>query len=315
VRIIPPPPPENAATRLLRRVRVDGPYSYKHVTIFPLSLRAPTELSDVYTMAQAVARDWLVVRERKKAEVPYVTVRNSSPHYVFCLAGEIVAGGKQNRVVRNDLLLPPHSGDVLVSVYCVEKGRWAGARVEFEPAAGLVHPKLRKSAAMGASQDSVWREIESCSRRLGVSSSTEDYRQVYEDADVRRRLEEFVRPFCRLPSARRVGAVVAVGGRIVGCDLFSDDKLFGKLWDKILRSYVLDCAHGAELRRGVGRDDVRRFLERAVTARYSEQSTPGAGRLLRISRGVDGAALLWRNDVVHLMLHPDDEVHVAPEER
>lgn len=38
------------------------------------------------------------------------------------LAGEILLGGKQNRVLTEDILLPPGSGPRNVGVYCVEGG-------------------------------------------------------------------------------------------------------------------------------------------------------------------------------------------------
>ncbi len=41
------------------------------------------------------------------------------------LAGEILLGGKQNRVMTEDILLPPLSAPVDLQVYCVEQGRWS----------------------------------------------------------------------------------------------------------------------------------------------------------------------------------------------
>ena len=308
VRVIPPPeppPPPEAVRELLQRIQVESSHSYKNLAVFPLSLRSPHGLDNIRTLDEAVRRGWLTVREQKQARVPYLTLRNESRPYVFCMAGEIIVGGKQNRILRADVLIPPDSGSIEVPVYCVEQGRWKGANDDFYESPGLAHGGLRLAAAKGASQDAIWGEIESFSRRVGATSSTKDYGQVFEDAELKKWLEDVLPRFRRVLRSDRVGVVVVAGNRIVGCDLFGDDKLFQKLRDKILRSYLMDYA-GREprTRTTLDRDDIRRFLRRALAAEFAHRSTPGAGRLYNIRRGADGAALLWRKSVVHMVLYP-----------
>jgi len=55
--------------------------------------------------------------------------------------------------------------------------------------------------------------------------------------------------------------------------------------------------------------NARRFFDQALRARYREHGTPGAGVLLRISHGIDGAALAWGDRVVHVVLQPDAVVY------
>ena len=66
------------------------------------------------------------------ARVPDVVVDNRGKSHVLLLAGEILVGGKQNRVLREDILLPPLSGARPIGVYCVEQGRWNEGRRDFE---------------------------------------------------------------------------------------------------------------------------------------------------------------------------------------
>jgi hypothetical protein len=53
---------------------------------------------------------------------------------------------------------------------------------------------------------------------------------------------------------------------------------------------------------GVSAEQARRFLDRALYADYSERHSPGAGYLLRIRDGVDGMALVWRDEAIHVGL-------------
>jgi hypothetical protein len=53
-----------------------------------------------------------------------LTVENLSDQEVFVQAGEIVKGGRQDRVLSSDLVLPPKSSSVAIGSLCVENGRW-----------------------------------------------------------------------------------------------------------------------------------------------------------------------------------------------
>jgi len=303
---VPPDDPGCAVRALLRKVRVEAPYTHENLTVFPLTLDAPDRRYDVRTLAEAVRRGWIEVRELGRAQVPELCVRNDGDSHVFIMAGELLTGGRQNRMVRDDVLLSPHSDEVVVPVYCVEKGRWSGPRDVFSEAPGLVHPELRSRVLRGASQESVWGEVEAHSRRLGIRSETADYQHVYEDSRVRDRVDRIWPRFRRVCRRGRVGAVILCGSRILGCELFSSDRLFAELWDRIWRSYALDYIarphwHG-------GRPDafeVRRFLEQAAAARLTLEPSPGVGDKLRLSRGCDGHALVWRDGVVHMGFYPE----------
>ena len=54
-----------------------------------------------------------------------IYITNTSNDTIYLMAGEVIKGGKQDRVLAHDMIVPPHSGQMEVSVFCVEKGRWA----------------------------------------------------------------------------------------------------------------------------------------------------------------------------------------------
>ena len=312
IRPEPEPPDGNAVLRLIRRVEVGVPYTYRGLIVYPVILPGGADSSGIRTLDEALDRGWIVVSEREEARVAELRVRNDSTHYVLLLAGEILAGGKQNRFVREDVLLAPQSGFVAVPVYCGERERWRGPTETFLSPQTLVHPQLRKSAAAGASQDAIWREIDAVSERASVNSPTRDYQQVYESDRVRARLDECVAGFRRFCRGDTVGLVVAAHGRIVGADLFADPALFARLSGKLLRSYALDEAlEESDRQFGVSRESARDFLDRALSARFTDRSTPGAGRLWDITGAIDGTALAWDGRAVHVNLFAE-RAYIAP---
>ena len=308
-RVFPPDQPrEHPLRRLLRDVRVGTPHSYGGLTVFPLIGPANRD-ANILTLDEALKRGWLVVREQDREQVPCLSVRNDAGQRVLLLAGEILLGGKQNRLVREDVLLPAHAGFIDVPVYCGEARRWEGSKPELYSSGSLAGSSLRGLAAAGRSQEAIWREIDDRLKAGAVSSSTRDYQALHEDAETRRRLDRYSSELHLHPEPPTVGLVVTRYDRILGCDLFSDSDLCSRLWDKILRSYLIEVVFTAaaprlpaEWRPAPGPRLVQSFLARAAAADLTEGHTPGAGASVRLSGAVTGAALLERDRVVHAVV-------------
>lgn len=313
VRPVPIPPPGGPISRLLLRVAVGSPYCHGGIGVFPITLSRPNRGSGIRSMDEATSRGWLTIRERDDSRVSEVLAGNESPHYVFLMTGEIILGGKQNRIIRDDVLMPPRSGLLNIAVYCGEKERWTDARRPFSGGGSLAHPGLRKSAAMRESQDAIWAEIDAQSARAKVRSPTRDYQGLYEDRALRRELDDYVK-HCRRPWRGTTVGIVATGyGRILGADIFSDPDLCAKHWDKLVRAYAMDviCRSRRDVR-PPSTGHVENFIRRAAEARTSERGTPGAGRLVQLSGSVEGMGLTRDGDVVHVSLFGETVVVQPP---
>lgn len=330
-----PPRPihENAAMRLLRQVEIGAPYRHQHLTIYPVNLRHGAH-TGLRTLDEALGNAWINIEESGRAVVSQITVRNTSRHHIFLMAGEAIHGGKQNRIISHDVILPPRSGAIAIPVYCVEQHRWSHPTGKFESKKNLAHPTLRSGAARRASQDSIWREVESRSKAAGVDVPTRNYEALYANAEVKDKLAKCLPRFHRFRGRQTVGAVAVVGRRVVGADLFADPELFGKQWDKLLRSYALEyishphplplpAPRKGDRRRVVPAPDVRGFLNRAISARYTSRGTPGAGTLYQISGAASGETMVWNGNAVHVALfgtravidRPYPRPHFIPEPR
>ncbi|MGQ9663617.1 MAG: ARPP-1 family domain-containing protein [Kiritimatiellia bacterium] len=298
-------PGKNPVISFVSQIEIGMPEQYRGLTIFPLILRRPVAAMNLKTLDEALREGWIEIREKEHAEVPVVLVRNNSRYRVFLMAGEIIVGGKQNRIVRDDGLLRPRSDFVEIPVYyCGECGRWVETRPMFEAAVVVAHPRLRRQVATGKSQSSVWSEFEGHGRALGVDSPTGDYKHSYEEEGVREKLEDYVHHFGSGRTADTVGLVAASHNRILGGDIFSDPELLAKLWQKLLHSYAAEALRFelAENGRKVTCESVRDFLRQVFQADCAEKSSPGEGYLLVLSGSIDGVALVWLDSVVYLAL-------------
>ena len=325
-RVLPPsfPNRDNPLVDLVRRIDIGEPYSYRGLTAYPLVLRNRGTVTGVVTLDEALSRGDLSIREKDSGQVPFVQVCNEGRRQAFLMAGEILVGGRQNRVIRDDVLLSARSAFIDIAVYCGEQDRWQGAGTTFKSGSTMTTPGLREMAAAAAPQDHIWREIDGKLRQAEVRSGTRSYQAYFEDRDVKDRLDDCVRQFRTCRTRRTVGLVVVCGHRILGGDLFADADLCARLWDKILRSYGGDVViqpvyrewdDGARRDRwapGIGREDVQRMLDRLQVADLDERDTPGLGRLYRIRGGITGTALIVAGEMVHAAVFTEGSDVIRP---
>src|SRR2546428_759065 len=112
--------------RFLEGVRVGERRAHGGLTVFWLHGPGGAAPFVIRTLDEARARGELHVTERDQATVSSLAIENRGSGHVLVLAGEILQGGKQNRIVLEDVLVPPRSGPLTPPVYCVAQGRWAG---------------------------------------------------------------------------------------------------------------------------------------------------------------------------------------------
>ncbi|MEI6149426.1 MAG: DUF6569 family protein [bacterium] len=309
---VPPPPPRDPTPfrRLIERVEIGRPHQAGWLTIFPLLLRDTGDQPDIRTLDEALNRGWITVREQDEARVSEVLVRNESRYPVFMMAGEILGGGRQDRIIRNDVLVGPGRETVTVPVYCGEQDRWKGARDSFDHSPYLAGQSMRGMAARAASQEAIWSEIDGRLKQSGVSAPTRSYQSLYNDRDLRRRIDTLVDRFHGIRTRRTVGLVILHSGRVVSGDLFGSPDLCERLWDKIIRSHAADGIlrdpgyRDAELRVEDSSMAVRRFLEDLSRAGQTWEDTPGAGESFALTGRVDGHILSWGGGLVHAAAFP-----------
>jgi hypothetical protein len=126
------------------RLRIGGASRHGSLQVFWLHATETAPPLSIATLDEARSSGALGISERDRASVPELVVDNRGKSHVLLMAGEILIGGKQNRVLRDDILLPPASGPRTVAVYCVEQGRWNEGRRDFESKSTFAQPGLRR---------------------------------------------------------------------------------------------------------------------------------------------------------------------------
>src|SRR5258708_13509360 len=158
--------------------KILAPITHGDLTIFPVVSAKVHDTSDFITLDEGIRSGDVVVTEvgnlhstmqrrppyqtrtYQGAEVNRLVLVNNSKHPLILLAGEVVTGGKQDRVVGKDRIVPAESDPVDLSVFCVEHGRWIETSTKFDTHASvMLQPSVRKSATADQDQQKVWDEV------------------------------------------------------------------------------------------------------------------------------------------------------------
>ncbi|MDH5684378.1 MAG: hypothetical protein OEZ20_07935, partial [candidate division WOR-3 bacterium] len=114
---------EKLLLRLIEQCKVKNPFRYQNLIIFPIVVSNESD-TRYLTFEESVNNGFLEIRELKNSQVNKVRVQNRSKYYIFGLAGELILGAKQDRMLKEDVLIPPFSRWIEIPVYCTEHGRW-----------------------------------------------------------------------------------------------------------------------------------------------------------------------------------------------
>jgi len=289
--------------RVLAGVRVGERRAHGGLTVFWLHAPAASTPWAVATLDEARAQGALIVSERDQAAVSEIVIENRGPVHVLLLAGEILQGGKQNRIVVEDVLVPPRSGPLPLPVFCVEQGRWQGAGKQFSTRETLAAPRLREKMLERTDQRQVWAEVDRYARSAAAPSATGSYQAIPDKPEVQAQQKDVEAAIGGAIAPGAQGAAVYVGDTLAGLDLFEDGSLLAREWSKLLRASTIE-AYGRKIADPDAsrlRTSLDELLKSAAGAAGSVRRGVGAGWLveLRMSRA-KGSALVAESQVVHV---------------
>ncbi len=234
-----------------------GPFAAENLKMFFVHGPNRVDSSTMLTLDEAIDRKAVEVRE--VGSVNELTVRNLSPDKsVLLQAGEIVKGGRQDRVLSSDLLLPPKSKTVSLEAFCVEHGRWEQRGREradrFTSSNNRLASKELKVAAIAEKrQDKVWEEVEKAQAGLAAKvkkpvkseSSPTSLQLSLEDTEVRKVVADYrakLEPAAA--GSDTLGFVAVVGGAISSGEVYASHDLFMRAWPKLIDAAAGEAAIG-----------------------------------------------------------------------
>jgi len=227
-------------------------------------------------------------------EVNTLVLVNNSKRPLLLLAGEIVTGGKQDRIVAKDRIVPANANPIDLGVFCIEPGRWTESSANFGAAGKsaaksfMVQPEVRERAMVDQDQQQVWDSVHGTISQLEVAATpppasggsapegsshrtlgTSSYAKAMQDSDVSRKVDEAAAPLmnareqvlAQLRDEHAVGVVVAVRGEIIWADLFANTDLLSRYWTKLVRSYAAESLTEGEDHAAATLADAQRFLD------------------------------------------------------
>jgi hypothetical protein len=277
--------------------KVLDPIRHGNLTVFPVAAAKSYPTGEFLTLDEGLRSGEVVVTEAGSvqglirrhstlairhdgAQVNRLVLVNNSKRPLLLLAGEIVTGGKQDRVIGKDRIVPAESDPVDLSVFCVEPGRWVAASDHFgaseamygaasgganphatPPMAMMAQPSVRGKAMGEKDQNQVWAEVRKQQSEMvtvqaaaGPEVATEiartsSYAKVNENEAVKKQVDAVAKPIeqnyqsliHQLRDRNAVGVVVAVNGRIIWADVFASPDLLEKYWPKLVRSYASEA--------------------------------------------------------------------------
>jgi hypothetical protein len=245
-------------------VTIDGPFTHHNLSIYVL--RGANDDGRAYlTLDQGLAARTVEVREKGAAAgqdqstVNSIEIQNKSDKWLFLHSGDIIKGGKQDRTIMTDVLLPPNSKPQMIDAFCVEHGRWTPSRdgLAFNANPGIVAGNsLKRAIQSEKSQSRVWQEVALAEGRAGKVaaaagsvaspaplSTTGTYNAIPENKAVNNGRGAYVSALT--PSLRKhadaIGLAVAINGKLIAADVYSSPALFSALSGKLLDSYALEA--------------------------------------------------------------------------
>jgi hypothetical protein len=338
--------------------KVLEPIRHGNLTVFPVVAAKSYPTSEFLTLDEGLRSGEVVVTEAGSvqglirrhghvpqhdgAEVNRLVLVNNSKRPLLLLAGEVVSGGKQDRVIAKDRIVPAEGDPIDLNVFCVEPGRWVATTEHFgasealyggkangtasAPMALMVQPSVRGKAMADKDQNQVWDavnkqkaavayEVRAASPTVaGQLQQTTSYAKVNENQEVKNQVDAIAKPIehdyqsliHQLRDRNAVGVVVAVNGRIIWADLFASTDLLAKYWPKLVRSYASEAFVTRAKEVEVSVNHAQGFLADMEGRHENIESEPGVYRHTEITG--DGFKAF---SLTSLLPKTGFEVHVA----
>ena len=234
--------------------KITGPYTHENLSIFLLHGDNYLTGKHFLTLEEALAQKKVAVYET--GVVNELLVENLSDEEIFIQSGDIVKGGKQDRTLSYDLIIPPKSGKIKITSFCVEHGRWSGrgkeTTGEFNSSEQRLAGKQLKIAAVYANdQSEVWRNVTAVQDRLSRNlnttvNSTQSVSSLplsLENQKVKETVADYVRALSPIVDGKRdvIGFAFAINGAVNSADVYASHALFLKMWPKLLKSSAVEA--------------------------------------------------------------------------
>lgn len=229
-------------------VDYDSAWQFRNLKIIPIRAKGPGNRlrmngTEIISLQQGLRTGMITISERGTAStenVHWLRLNNKTNKPVFVASGELLIGGRQDRMVTKDTLLIPAGKDQYIPVMCVEEGRWSEKEKRFIYG-NYANPRLRKVLDQTKNQVRIWKEISNQLDTNKISSPTLAYVAPHSDKKMVLYKDEYLKFFqnkFQNADSTILGFVCISGNKIIGTDAFAGTNLFYNSSDALLQGYI-----------------------------------------------------------------------------
>jgi len=269
---------DETSTTATSSPKVEAPFSvnksaavtHEHLRLY--AVEAPDEhilrhsdLAGLKNLKEAISTKGFHITEKKPYgrfedtdAVNSLTIQNKSQDTIYLMAGDVVKGGKQDRLIAQDMIVPPRT-ITDISVFCVEPHRWnyegnpdetseeQAARDKkifaFTGYYNVASNEIRKTAKQTKNQKAVWEKVGEWTAANNAKSDSGSYTNLENSEDYTSKRNQYLKVFLNdfKNSNNTVGIIAVSGDKVLGCDIFNHPDLFDKQLPGLLHSYITDA--------------------------------------------------------------------------
>ncbi|MFH1049485.1 MAG: DUF6569 family protein [bacterium] len=229
-------------------------------------------VSNVLTGAEIDAL--LIQVQGGRSDVNNLLISNKSDKYIYLMAGDLVKGGKQDRVIAKDIIVPPNTEKMNLPVFCVEQNRWRykGENQNFGKYSNVVSNTVRSAVQVEQEQSAVWSKVSAVQSSYGIESETGAYSDVETSEEYNNQRDDYIKYFSDKATNNKemVGMIVVAGDSIIGCDIFANHELLTMQYNSLLYAYITDVisinvVKTSQNDKYIDKDKITKFFNQART--------------------------------------------------
>ena len=243
-------------------------YTYENLRLYPVYAKDAFQkqfknVGKYLSLPDAIQKKKVRITEKSNSgTVNSLTIENTGQDTIIVICGDVVKGGKQDRIIEEDMLVAPRSGKKNLKVFCVEAGRWndnrqavatrgrnsrqsgsTGSAASFGAHYNKGSMSLRKVVEKDKNQSKVWQKVEEINTKNVTVTDTKTYTALDNSSDYSQKLKLYINFFKDKFSkdSTIIGVVVVTGNKVLGCDLFATAALFRSQFPSLLYSYATEA--------------------------------------------------------------------------
>ncbi len=242
-------------------------FGLRHLMAIPIYLQNPsTVITTPYiNLAKGMKNGSVKVSERGSMDfenIRWLRVNNNSKQPLLLLGGEVLKGGRQDRMIAMDTVLMPSEKDQYVPVLCLEEGRWSKQEKPFTYE-GFANNTLRELVWRKAKQTTVWTAVGNEIDRTGTKTKTKAYTAIRKQKEYQLVIQQYMQYFdqkLQSLASNTSGIIFLSGNKILGVELYGSEQLFQQQREVFLYGYVETAIlRGSDIK--ISRDTLELYMK------------------------------------------------------